>query len=156
MEIWKALSCPEIVAPEPAPLVMVGEGPLRAQAMGVLEAAGVADLAWLPGERSDVADVMRGLHAFVLPSLAEGISNTILEAMASGLPVIATAVGGNADLVAHGQTGYIVPPADSKQLADQLVELAGFGARQGSLEIDGARAFDIGQPLAAPADQLRR
>lgn len=105
-------------------LVMVGAGPLRAQAIGVLEAAGVADMAWLPGERSDVADVMRGLHAFVLPSLAEGISNTILEAMASGLPVIATAVGGNADLVAHGQTGYIVPPADSKQLADQLVELA--------------------------------
>lgn len=114
-------------APELKPrvrLVMVGAGPLRAQALGVLEAAGVADLAWLPGERSDVADIMRGLHAFVLPSLAEGISNTILEAMASGLPVIATAVGGNADLVVHGQTGYIVPPADSKRLADQLVELA--------------------------------
>lgn len=105
-------------------LVMVGDGPLRAQAIGVLEAAGVADLAWLPGERSDVADIMRGLHAFVLPSLAEGISNTILEAMASGLPVIATAVGGNADLVIHGQTGYIVPSADPLSLAHQLLALA--------------------------------
>ena len=80
-------------------LVMVGDGPLRAEAQAVLDAAGVGDLAWLPGERADVPDVMRGLDCFVLPSLAEGISNTILEAMASGLPVLATAVGGNAELV---------------------------------------------------------
>jgi len=105
-------------------LVMVGEGPLRAQAQAVLEAAGVAHLAWLPGERGDVADIMRGLHAFALPSLAEGISNTILEAMASGLPVVATAVGGNADLVLHGLTGYVVPPANPQIMAKQLIELA--------------------------------
>lgn len=105
-------------------LVMVGDGPLRALAQGVLDAAGVSHLAWLPGERSDVADIMRGLHAFALPSLAEGISNTILEAMASGLPVIATAVGGNADLVVHGQTGYIVPAADPQAIAEQLMSLA--------------------------------
>jgi sugar transferase (PEP-CTERM/EpsH1 system associated) len=105
-------------------LVMVGEGPLRAQAQSILQEAGVAHLAWLPGERSDVADVMRGLHAFVLPSLAEGISNTILEAMASALPVVATAVGGNADLVQAPQTGVIVAPADPQALAQQLVALA--------------------------------
>lgn len=99
-------------------LVMVGEGPLR------LEAAGVAHLAWLSGERIDVADIMRGLHAFALPSLAEGISNAILEAMASGLTVIATAVGGNADLVVHGRTGYMVPPANPQAMAHQLVALA--------------------------------
>ena len=64
-------------------LVMVGDGPLRAEAQAVLDHAGVAALAWLPGERADVPDVMRGLDCFVLPSLAEGISNTILEAMAS-------------------------------------------------------------------------
>lgn len=105
-------------------LVMVGEGPLRAESLAVLDAAGVADLAWLPGERSSVADVMRGLHAFVLPSLAEGISNTILEAMATGLPVIATAVGGNADLVADGVTGHMVPAAESQLMAQQIVALA--------------------------------
>ncbi|MCL4696100.1 MAG: TIGR03088 family PEP-CTERM/XrtA system glycosyltransferase, partial [Burkholderiaceae bacterium] len=71
-------------------LVMVGEGPLRAEALAILEAAGAGSLAWLPGERDDIPEVMRGLDAFVLPSVAEGISNTILEAMATGLPVLAT------------------------------------------------------------------
>jgi sugar transferase (PEP-CTERM/EpsH1 system associated) len=106
-------------------LVMVGAGPLRAESLAILASAGVADLAWLPGERSDIAQVLRGLQCFVLPSLAEGISNTILEAMASGLPVIATNVGGNAELVAHGRTGEIVPAADSDAMAHSLVRLAG-------------------------------
>lgn len=105
-------------------LIMVGEGPLRAQSQAVLNAAGLGALVWLPGERSDVADIMRGLHVFALPSLAEGISNTILEAMASGLPVVATAVGGNADLVVPGETGYIVPAAHPQAMALRLVELA--------------------------------
>lgn len=105
-------------------LAMAGDGPLRAQAQKVLEEAGLAALAWLPGERSDVADFMRGLHAFVLPSLAEGISNTILEAMSSGLPVVATNVGGNADLVMRSVTGHIVASADPAAMAARLVELA--------------------------------
>jgi glycosyltransferase involved in cell wall biosynthesis len=81
-------------------------------------------LAWLPGERNDVPDVMRGLDCFVLPSLAEGISNTILEAMASGLPVIATDVGGNSDLVEHGNSGLVVPPANCEMLAAAIGQLA--------------------------------
>lgn len=106
-------------------LVMVGEGPLRAEAQALLAAAGAADLAWLPGERADVPDVMRGLDCFVLPSLAEGISNTILEAMATGLPVLATRVGGNAELVVEGETGVIVPSGDTEAMAQALVALAG-------------------------------
>lgn len=107
-----------------ARLVMVGDGPLRAQAQSILGAAGLAELAWLPGERDDVADVMRGLNCFVLPSLAEGISNTILEAMATGLPVIATRVGGNAELVDHLRTGCIVPSSDVEAMAQALLRLA--------------------------------
>ena len=105
-------------------LVMVGEGPLRAQAQALLDAAGLAALAWLPGERSDVADVMRGLDCFVLPSLAEGISNTILEAMASGLPVIATEVGAAADLVDRGVSGELVPAGDADALEAALLRFA--------------------------------
>lgn len=105
-------------------LVMVGDGPLREQARALLAEAGVADLAWLPGERADVPDVMRSLDCFVLPSLAEGISNTILEAMACGLPVVATAVGGNAELVRDGETGRVVPAGDADAMARALVELA--------------------------------
>ena len=106
-------------------LVMVGDGPLRVEARRMLDAAGVAHLAWLPGEREDVPNVMRALDCFVLPSLAEGISNTILEAMASGLPVLATEVGGNAELVVAGVTGALVAAGDAESLANGLVQMAG-------------------------------
>lgn len=105
-------------------LIMVGEGPLRAEAQALLQAAGVAELAWLPGERSDIAAIMPGLDCFVLPSLAEGISNTILEAMASGLPVIATDVGGNPDLVTQGVTGMLVPAGNPLEMAKCITRLA--------------------------------
>jgi sugar transferase (PEP-CTERM/EpsH1 system associated) len=116
-------------------LVLVGEGALRDQCAAILREAGVLELAWLPGERSDVADVMRGLDCFVLPSLAEGISNTILEAMATALPVIATDVGGNADLVVHGQTGEIVPSKNPQALAQSLLNLA--------MQTDASRALGL-------------
>lgn len=105
-------------------LIMVGAGPLREESAAILQAAGIADLAWLPGERLDIPDVMRGLDCFVLPSIAEGISNTILEAMATGLPVIATAVGGNNELVEEGRSGRLVPASNPAQLADAIIELA--------------------------------
>jgi len=114
-------------------LVMIGDGPLRAEAAALLAQAGVADLAWLPGERRDVPEVMRGLDCFVLPSLAEGISNTILEAMSSGLPVIATEVGGNPDLIEHARTGLLVPAGDAAALAQALQALAGDTVRARAL-----------------------
>lgn len=134
-------------------LVMVGDGPLRAQAQALLDAAGLGALAWLPGERADVPDVMRGLDCFVLPSLAEGISNTILEAMASGLPVLATDVGGNADLVAAGETGQIVPAADVQALSEALQALAADPARTAAMGVAGRgraeRLFSLPAMVAA-------
>ena len=105
-------------------LVIVGDGPLRPEILDVLAGANARELAWLPGARDDVADVLRALDVFVLPSLAEGISNTILEALACGLPVIATRVGGNAELLGGGETGTLVPAGDDESLAHAIVRYA--------------------------------
>jgi sugar transferase (PEP-CTERM/EpsH1 system associated) len=101
-------------------LVMIGDGELHAPALARLEEAGVAGFAWLPGSLGDVPKLLRAMDVFVLGSLREGISNTILEAMASGLPVVATATGGNAELVRDGETGALVPPGDSRALANAI------------------------------------
>ncbi|WP_341325132.1 TIGR03088 family PEP-CTERM/XrtA system glycosyltransferase [Methylotuvimicrobium sp. KM2] len=106
-------------------LVMIGEGPLRTEVRQLLVENDLLDQAWLPGERSDVAELMRGFDVFVLPSQAEGISNTILEAMASGLPVIATRVGGNPELVEHGKTGFLVERQNPSELAGRLSDYIG-------------------------------
>jgi sugar transferase (PEP-CTERM/EpsH1 system associated) len=136
-----------------ARLVMVGEGPLRAECQAILDEAGAGALAWLPGERTDVPEVMRGLNGFVLPSLAEGISNTILEAMATALPVIATRVGGNAELVDDGRTGALVPPDDVDALAQALVRMATDPARAAAMGRAGRaeveRRFSLQAMVAA-------
>ena len=120
-------------------LVMIGDGPLLEICKSLLAEAGIQHLAWLPGARNDVANLMRCMDLFVLPSLAEGISNTVLEAMASGLPVVATAVGGNPELVEQGVTGQLVPAANHIALADaiapyvvdrQLLQRQGIASRQ--------------------------
>lgn len=101
-------------------LMLVGDGPSRQSCLDLLEQAGAAHLAWLPGSRHDIPQLMRAMDLFVLPSLAEGSSNTILEAMASGLAVVATGVGGNGDLVQTNRSGMLVPPANPARLADAI------------------------------------
>jgi len=116
-------------------LAIIGGGTLRQPTRDLLNDAGVGDLVWLPGDRGDVAELMRGFDLFVLPSLAEGISNTVLEAMATGLPIVATRVGGNPEVVAEGRVGSLVPAADPGamaaaigQYADDAVKCAEHGA----------------------------
>lgn len=103
-----------------ARLVIVGEGALRPAIEAAVREEGVTDRVWLAGERADVPAAMRSFNLFALPSLAEGISNTILEAMSCGLPVVATAVGGNLELVRAGESGALVPAGDPAALADAL------------------------------------
>lgn len=105
---------------EHARLMIIGDGPLRAAVSAEVARRGLDDKVWLAGERDDVAEAMRAMDVFALPSRAEGISNTILEAMASGLPVVATDVGGNAELVVAGETGTLVPARDPGTLAEAL------------------------------------
>jgi len=103
----------------------------------------------LPGERSDVPAVMRGMHCFALPSLAEGISNTILEAMACSLPVIATEVGGNGDLVQQDQTGLLVPAADPAPMAAAIVQMARNPAHACAFGVVGRARVDAQFSMAA-------
>jgi sugar transferase (PEP-CTERM/EpsH1 system associated) len=112
-----------------ARLVIVGEGPARLACQQLLSEAGIAHLAWLPGERHDIPALMRAFDVFVLPSKNEGISNTILEALASGLPVVATRVGGNVELVDAGRNGTLVQPGDEAAMARALQDYLQTAAR---------------------------
>ncbi len=98
-------------------LVIVGDGPLFAAVRNRLDAADLASITWLPGARSDIPRILQSFDVFVQPSRAEGISNTILEAMASQLPVIATDVGGNSELVVDGDSGFLTPPENPGALS---------------------------------------
>lgn len=98
-------------------LILVGTGTVQSKLRDLCLEAGIEKLVWFAGERQDIASIMQTLDLFVLPSINEGISNTILEAMASGLPVIATNVGGNPELVKNNQTGYLVSKQNPIEMA---------------------------------------
>src|SRR5262249_11407298 len=103
-------------------LAIIGNGPLFEELRELVQSLGIAPYTWLPGAVTNVPEIMRSLDVFVLPSLLEGISNTILEAMAAGLPVVATAVGGNVELVEEGRTGYFFQPLDVQYLTQLLIQ----------------------------------
>lgn len=121
LAIWRAT---ESVDARRARLVIVGDGPMRAQVELEVALAGLGDQVWFAGARDDIPEFMRGMDCFVSSSQAEGISNTLLEAMSCGLPTIATAVGGNTELVVNGETGYLVPPMNPAAMADVMQRLA--------------------------------
>jgi L-malate glycosyltransferase len=75
------------------------------------------------GQRQDVTEILRDVDLVVHPSLTEGLSNVILEAMAAGIPVVATRVGGNPELVQDGRTGFLVPPENAEAIADAICRL---------------------------------
>jgi sugar transferase (PEP-CTERM/EpsH1 system associated) len=97
-------------------LVIAGDGPCRNDLVRLIASLRVADRVRLLGERQDVPRVLGAMDLFVLPSVAEGMSNTILEAMASGLPIVATRVGGNPELVEDGANGRLIPRQDHTAL----------------------------------------
>ena len=93
-------------------LLMVGDGPLRNGLMNDLSKARLKAVSSFPGARDNIAELLRGIDIFILPSRNEGISNTILEAMATGLPVVATRVGGTPEIVFDGITGTLINDDD--------------------------------------------
>jgi sugar transferase (PEP-CTERM/EpsH1 system associated) len=104
-------------------LSLIGDGPLYQELNDLKQRLGLNGSVSLLGHRDDVHELLKQFDVFALPSLSEGISNALLEAMAVGLPVIATNVGGNPEVVQHGVTGLLVPPQDSRAFADALLQM---------------------------------
>lgn len=104
-------------------ILIAGDGPLRSALEARIAELGVADCVQLLGHRGDVERFFAALDVYVLCSLSEGMPNTVLEAMAAGVPVVATGVGGVDELVVDGETGLIVPPGRSDLLADAIGSL---------------------------------
>ena len=118
-------ACAKLIAENPLAaeqlrLVIVGSGGLLDELRAEVTASGLGDRAVLTGARDDVAEYLRAMDVFALPSLGEGISNTLLEAMATGLPVVATNVGGNSELVVDDSTGHLINPGAVQELARWL------------------------------------
>lgn len=105
-----------------ARLLLVGDGPMRTPLEDLVDSLGIRDSVHFAGAQDDVPAALNAMHVFVLPSLNEGISNTVLEAMASGLPVIATAVGGNTELVQDRVVGRLFRPGDVAGLVGLLAD----------------------------------
>ena len=101
-------------------LILIGDGPERRSLESVKEKLPCKDRIVFLGERNDVEKILPALDMFVLPSKSEGMSNTILEAMAVGLPIVATSVGGNLELVTRGKTGLFFQPGDIRGLREAL------------------------------------
>jgi L-malate glycosyltransferase len=115
---WK-----EVVRSSPANLILVGPGPDRRQLTDLAGAMGIADRVQFVGAVDDPAEYLRAADIFVLPSVAEGMSNSLLEAMATALPCVVSGIGGNTDLVTDGQTGRLVPTAGAEDWSRTLLEV---------------------------------
>jgi glycosyltransferase involved in cell wall biosynthesis len=101
-------------------LVLVGAGELRDGIAAHARQLGIGARTSMLGHREDSAQLAAAFDVAVLASLSEGLPNAVMEAMAAGAPVVATAVGGVPELIEDGETGFLVPPADSEALAERI------------------------------------
>jgi glycosyltransferase involved in cell wall biosynthesis len=125
-------------------LVIAGDGPCRPELGALVARLELTDRVTFLGVVQDVPPLLASARLFVLPSLSEGISLTLLEAMASGLPVVATRVGGNPEVVADGTTGLLVPSGHPVALAEAIV----------SIYTNPARGVTLGRAGRARVEQF--
>ncbi|MTW14071.1 TIGR03088 family PEP-CTERM/XrtA system glycosyltransferase [Pseudoduganella eburnea] len=137
-------------------LAIVGDGPLLQALRDKVAAAGAADAVWLPGARNDVPDILRSFDIFAMSSIAEGTPGSALEAMASGLPVVGTRVGGIPEVIDNGITGQLVPPSNAAAMASALkhyVEAPALARRHGQAGRDKVlRKYSMPAMVAAYQD----
>jgi len=104
-------------------LVVIGDGPLKGKLITLSDSLGLQNKIIFTGARRDIPEFLNAMDIFVLSSISEGISLTLLEAMSCYLPIVATNVGGNPEVVIDGETGFLVPPQNAEALADKLMLL---------------------------------
>ena len=136
-----------------ARLLLVGDGPERGSLERAVSRLGWGEAVTFAGEQADVRPWLHRMAVYVQPSISEGMSNSILEAMACGLPVVATRVGGTPEVVEDGISGLLVPPKDPAALATALVALLGHPARRAAM---GAAGRDRVATRFSEADMIRR
>lgn len=103
--------------------VICGDGPLKARLRAKAEELGVRERLKLLGFRKDIAELHKAADIFVFPSLQEGLPVAVMEAMASGLPIVASKIRGNEDLISNNQGGYLINPKDSEQIAKAIEKM---------------------------------
>ncbi len=123
-------------------LALVGDGPCRAAIEADVRARGLTDHVVLPGFREDVTDWLRASDVFVLPSLSEGTSISLIEAMAIGLPAIASRVGGNPYVLTEGETGLLFPTQNAAELAVCMRRLTADAGLRGELGAGARKRYE--------------
>ena len=124
-------------------LIVIGDGDLRDALKSHAEAVGIANRVHFLGARRDLGNLLAAMDVFVMPSLWEGLPLSMILAMGAALPVIATAVAGIPEIVEHGRTGWLVPPANATALAAAFVEVCADRSRAAAV---GAAARDFVLP----------
>ena len=119
LEAWKV-----VIRDHPeARLLLLGDGPLLGDLRGMAVGLGIGDTAHFKGRVENVPEFLRAGDLFILPSLQEGMPNALLEAMACGLPAVATRIGGVTDVAAHDKTAILVAPGSPDSIADGLLKM---------------------------------
>jgi glycosyltransferase involved in cell wall biosynthesis len=145
-----------VVAARPAARFLIaGEGPLRAQLETSVAAAGLRGRFRLVGLRRDVPDLLRSIDLLALPSDREGLPNVVLEAMACGLPVVATAVGGTPEIVREGATGRLAPPRDAGAFARAILDILSTPGEAARMGAEGRRVVVSEYGLDAMVDRTQ-
>jgi glycosyltransferase involved in cell wall biosynthesis len=136
-------------------LILAGDGDLREQLTRQVATTGLKGRVHLLGLRDDIPDLLGASDAYVFASNHEGSPLSVMEAMAAGLPIIGTAVGGVSDLVPDDSTGILVPPGDPEALANAMRKVrvdSGLRASMARASAQRAAAFDIAQTAEAYAE----